>query len=137
MTDEKKTTELKPCPKCKCGAIEKYPVPDSYTKGGWQEYGSCFNCGYTENLETWNHRPIEDALKRDIEELKDLVEEIKGATRVIEVQLPHPTCATCDSFNSEPKYMHTFCELEENLVVDKDHYCKAHSALNQHKEGPS
>ncbi len=66
--------ELKPCPFCGCGTIRKYNAKTSSTSD-W--YAECQKCLMMTDAyptldalrDAWNTRPIEDALRAEIEAL--------------------------------------------------------------------
>ena len=72
------TDDLKPCPFCECGVIESGKVrdfPDDLTIVPTSP--RCHNCGAeARNEEAWNTRPAEDALHREVEEMRALVRDL-------------------------------------------------------------
>lgn len=120
---------LKPCPKCG----SNYLIED---------YGPvlCKDCGYQESKETWNHRPEEDRLNRELTAAREEIKRLKheNATQFEDqlqeisalqmenynsIMTPHPTCETCGVSSCTGK------TIDRDGILTDLTYCDQHTEL--------
>ena len=59
---------LKPCPSCGAKNTDKVTYITELYDADKYKYGRCYICGL--KMYSWNTRPIEDALRKEIAQLK-------------------------------------------------------------------
>ena len=96
-------SEMKPCPFCGGTKI-------CTEKGINLNY--CDNCSAESNVEHWNTRPIEDALKQRIAELEAYIDELENPQSI-------PDTCTCEDNPQDDR---------AGLYIDPD--CPIHGEVN-------
>lgn len=133
MNDQPNTQEIKQCPFCEEGNIH------TVTEEGKWSYGQCSKCGatgsraiivydteaeITERLASrraaerlWNNRPIEDALRKEIEDIKALYKIAMDHLALRESHIESLECCYQDETNNRIKELEGAIESSENDVV--------------------